>query len=358
MAPEFISAAAGLVGVVIGIVGTITAARIQSNASRSQADAAIHAARAQADAAIRAAQSQADAAIQGAQEQAAAALSAAQQQAAAALAQQANDARRRVYAQFLDNTRAVQHALADRLEEDAREELRAFRAATAMVQLEGPSPVDDIAAAVQRRLLDLVSANTTRQDVSALMERIAAPAAHFTDQRQQTAAEELQGAIAHMTFFADPIERIPRDWRKVFVLAALWGDEAETAAPYRLALTEAESRSTRPNGEVLEMFQSAAVMLVASCREADRAGVLDGPQAMDIGMLVQLAAGGEPVGDAWLRHSLATIKLSRIEESFRLAARAVLHGDPLPPLAQEVIDLQRLWALASEARASRAQRPR
>ncbi|MFE9637040.1 hypothetical protein [Streptomyces sp. NPDC006463] len=130
MTPELVGAASALLGVALGIVGTLGAARIQAKGAHAQADATYRAA-----------------------------VTTAQVQYAGTIAQQSRAAQRAAYVRFLTTAHAFELAVRPAREQvgsaqvgstddPLAEPMRELRAAFATVELEGPQAILEAADAV------------------------------------------------------------------------------------------------------------------------------------------------------------------------------------------------------------------
>ncbi|MCX5388438.1 hypothetical protein [Streptomyces sp. NBC_00094] len=296
MQPEVMSAliatGGAVIGVAIGILGPLAAARIQARGAREQADATV-----------------------------AAAQHATKGQYRAVMDQQARQARRDVYSRFLDAVRVVEQAILRGPQEELRQAHRVLGEAQAQVEIEGPDEVQQAALEVVRSLTSWEWDRDTADRLARSVEALNHPDPSWSA-GQQVAAAELVTAISAMEAAVMTASNQGgfEDWRKWrrFLVGA---NNPESQFGRRDLLRV--YGDVLPSDDVSASFDSA----LARARDAAAAAVSAGVfSASPRELLVCLAVRGKVVPGADIHEGKRSHR--KDQERFRSAARQALHEVP------------------------------
>ncbi|MBM7167498.1 hypothetical protein JQK87_03520 [Streptomyces sp. G44] len=296
MQPEIMSAliatGGAVIGVAIGILGPLAAARIQARGAREQAEATV-----------------------------AAAQQATKGQYRAVMDQQARQARRDVYSRFLDAVRVMELAILRGTREEASQAQRVLGEAQAAVEIEGPDQVQQAALEVVLSLSSWQMARYFADHLAQSVEALDHPDPAWSA-GQQAAAAELVTTISAMeaAFMTARSQGGFEDWRKW--RQRLVGANRPESQVGRQDLLRVYG-DVLPSDDVAGPFDSA----LADVRDAAAAAVSAGVfSASPRELLVSLAVRGKVARGADLY--VGERDHRKTQEQFRSAARQALHEVP------------------------------
>ncbi|MEU3482010.1 hypothetical protein AB0E66_28130 [Streptomyces sp. NPDC033753] len=292
-----IATGGALIGVIVGWVGPIIAARTQARATHAQADAAL-----------------------------ASAEHVAAEQHRTVMEQQARQARRDVYSRFQEGIHAFEEAVRDSWQEgELQRANRLAEVAFAQVVVEGPDEVEQAAKEVRQAMGALMYAHNittqTTQDLARLHEGDPA-----WDDRQRTLAGSLISALEAMETAYRAVSWVAgydgsgRGWFRWRYEVATGNTRANYTGRQLRAEWERAGRSLPPD-DVASPYDIALTRAVNAIRDAYREGLFSYSAEL-------LDRSGTLEQGARSQYMEAESRFNRAKDRFRLAARRVLHNLP------------------------------
>lgn len=295
MSPEVITAAASLVGVALGLVGGVIAARIQARGAHAQAEATLRAA-----------------------------LDTAQLQRATTLDQQIRDARRAVYARFLAAAHHCSSLVNELLDgsatpaitRDAETELGITRA---LVELEGPDDLTHEAQIAASSATSLFRSLIAKKDLLHALNILEFPDAFGLTETQSDDASTAYGTLLNL---ASTRNDISPDWRLILVRSF---ESADRSAILSNTSARWTRRNPRPSEDAIREFDRAARTTWAALIVTVEAQTITRKQARDA---LRFAGSSRAFLEMGIPANMERDRtaLNEAIERFRVKAHRALHG--------------------------------